>query len=697
MLGLLSPVVAQDDSFRVSPRKMYVATAETQDYAALLDEIFSKFSESKANEFSVMPIDCIQLRVKQVTLDDFDRKLDPVLLLRLNQSAKIKVVLFFYLEKKEKGFVCRVAAREFPSGVFVDETTFDLSLKEKSSDAAVAHIENFVLQIMQKRADFGYAFSANEKGVLIVTDSYESSAFHNLLRGLTNAKKITNPANPAPLAVKSVFYYFEGDSNYYDVANALIKASDAKAVIIQSEHASKPIVVLPLSTVKPSILENKLPLWPPYDGFRYFQMDAELPLARDFGFSFYPKRTNIFPNLERYTEQKKAGARVVFYNAIRTLEDIFYNANESWDAALIEQMSRLYAGLAQTFTSFEPEGGWININAAEFLYQTKKYENALEALAKALSVFDAFSNQFGPLFVYVLRGQIYEDLHNSEKAATAYRAAATIADDLKDDRTLAWLYFRLGAMSLDRNRPLEAWDYFGFSSEKYMGLGETITVIKLYTKIGILLRQSKMLLKSRHYLEQSLKLATTLENDREIADATYQLAATEEELGETAKALAHFEQAGDFMEVLADTLNMASVEEHIGDILLEQQKWRGAQASFEYAARFYLYADDIDGVIRCLVKSADASVARRKWQRAQSTLDEALGLANRRSRQDWAAIILHKKGMAHIKAGEYGVGQKELELAKSKSLSKQDIEKYMKSLTRELEAELDNLQPDKRK
>jgi tetratricopeptide (TPR) repeat protein len=701
MLLLVSSAItsARAQSFALSLRRMYVATAETQDASSVVDKIFDETSNrmQRSREYSYIPVQELQRQTAGIVLDDFDLRLEPNSLLHLKQPFILDVLFCFYIEKKNGDFVCRLSAKEFPSGIFINETEFPIDVKQKNHSDVLASIEEFIKQVKTRRADFGYSFHSDEKGVLIITDSYENQSFQNSLTGLWHAKKQINRTSDQRLAVKTVFYYFEGDSNYVDVAHALLKASNAQVVIIQSEHSSQQIIVVPADEVKLSALENDLPLWPPFDGFSFFSVDADSQWASNLGYSFFPQETNVMSKLLNYEAVNNDNAALLFSNTIRTLEDSLYADTQKWNDDVLAHMGELYTAFSRTFKTSKPELGWIALNHAQFLYYSKKYTESLNALESSFEIFDLFSNQFGPLFVYVLRGQINEEMLNSEKAAEAYEAAAKLAETLKDDRTLAWLYFRLGALSLELDRSLEAWSYFGFSAERYMGLGETATVVTLYTKIGVLLRNNKLLLKSRDYLQQALDLAKTMQDDRLTADADYHLAVTEEELGETTSALSRFEQAGDLMEILADSVYMASVEEHIGDILLTQKNWRNAQASFEYASRFYLYVDDIDGVIRCLIKSADASVERKKWHRAQNALDEALMLANRRSGQEWAAIILQKKGLAHIKAGDYTAGEKELELAKSTSLSKEDVDRYMKSLTRELEVELYNLQRDGRK
>lgn len=681
-----------------SLRKMYIPSAETQEAVALLDEIISEFTFRLAGspEYEFTPVEVLQTRTPGIILDDFDLHLDPAALLRIEPSKSVNLILFFYVEKRQSLFYGRVTAKEFPSGVFIHEAEFLLDVKKNNADQVVIQLETFVQAVKAARSDFGYSFHKSEQGVLFVTDSYENRAFIGSLRGLWRAKKRVSKTGNSRLAVKTVFYYFEGDSNYVDVAKALLRASGARAVLIQSEHSDKQIAVLPFEKVKPSVMENTLPVWPPFEGFTTFPVRADSLLAEDFGVTFSPGAEDVTQILGRRQGNKSPGAALVFYNTIRTLEKRFYNQETPWDEHALDNMSALYNALTQSFETYKPEIGWIGLNHGEFLYRTSKYESALEKLQASLAAFDAFSNQFGPLFVQVLRGQVYEETHDAEQAVAAYQAAVALADNLKDDRTLAWLYYQLGALTLQCNRSLESWSYFGLSAEKYMSLGDTKTVVTLYTKIGVLLRQNTLLLKSRDYLQQALDLATTLEDDRLIANAAYHLAVTEEELQNIESAQSHFERAGDLMEILADSLYMASVEEHIGDILMSRQQWRSAQGSFEYATRYYQYIDDFDGVIRCLVKSADASVERRKWQRAQNALDEALALANRRGNREWASIILQKKGVAHINAGNYAAGEKELELANSASLSREDVERYMKSLTRDLEVVLDSLQPERR-
>mgnify|MGYP005846782933 CR=1 FL=1 len=99
--------------------------------------------------------------------------------------------------------------------------------------------------------------------------------------------------------------------------------------------------------------------------------------------------------------------------------------------------------------------------------------------------------------------------------------------------------------------------------------------------------------------------------------------------------------------------------------------------------------------MRALVKCADIAAERQVWMRAQNLYEDALTLVDQSS-SPWGAVILYKKGLAHIGAGELELGERELAQARqTSSIDLNQIEGFMQNLLRQLENELNSLNRDR--
>ncbi|MBN1562088.1 hypothetical protein JW998_17675 [candidate division KSB1 bacterium] len=678
------------NTLKVSMRKMYVVSVETQESIVLADQIYASFARilSSATRYSLVPVDSIQAHFHAVFLANFTVKYDAVDLLDFAQSSGLDIVLFFYLQRIKGGHNLYVKAVEFPSDIFVSDLVINLSLPDIDLSEVMQKLQSFVDMIWLNMRDMGYGFHSSEKGVLFFTDDLHSPALRRTLKGVAAAQSFLYDYDVHDLKIK----VSELGAQDWPVtparADSFLTHLHAQALFLFPRQGDSQLY-FPAQTGKASIMDNSLPLWLPYDGFHLFSWPFDSAYGHALGQSLLPQTYGAINELVSQWQGRSDAAKSLLLKNIQTLQQAPGHLLTDNHRAL----SLLYESLAHTFSPDDKEFGWIKLNQASHLKERGELVASLDASRAAFDNFQKGMNLFGLLFSLLQNGDTLEKLRRPQEAATIYKEALDYCRQLHDVHTLALIYYRLGSIEFSENRLIEAWDFFDNSADSYLQIGDTLKVVQLATKLGILMRQSNFLKKSTDYLQQAAALAQYLDDDRESADAGYHLAVTLKELDEKQKALDHFQTAGDLMEMLADTVGLANTEEHTGDIFFELEQWKSAQQSFEYAARFYKYIPDIEGVIRSVTKAADTAAARKRWLRAQNDYDEALKYANLYKKAEWVSIIIYKKGMAHIRAGEYALGQQELELARQGDVAPEAIDLFMKSFIRDLEEELEKGRP----
>ncbi|MBN1466427.1 hypothetical protein JXA02_11735 [candidate division KSB1 bacterium] len=688
VLLLITAALADASSFQITMRKMYVITAQTQQDVAVADQIYASFAQSVASSkrYHLIPVDSIQTHFNAVLLSDFAVKYDAVELLDYSLMSGLDVALFFYLEKTRDAQNMYVKAVEFPSDIFISDLYIPLSLKNMDVAAAVQTLESFVNMIWLNRHDVGYGFHNSEKGILFVADDLNSPDLRSVLKGVAQAQSRLYENDHRDLKVKVIELLPTMRPMTSERADSLMRRLNSQALLLFSLQNEQQIY-FPTRMGRASVLDNALPLWPPQRGFRLFSAKIDSAYGHDLGQSLLPQ-AGVISELVSKWPGPGDGARSLLLKNIQTLQADAGHGDENARA-----LTLLYDALAHCFSPNDAEFGWIKLNQASLLKEKGDLVASLDASRAAFAGFQSTFNSFGQLFSLLQSGDTLEKLNRSAEALTDYQDALNYSREIDDVHASALIYFRLGSIKFDEDELIEAWDHFGNSADSYLRVGDTLKVVQLSTKLGILMRQSNFLKKSAEYLEYALALAMILHDDRESADAGYQLAITLKDLGEKQKALDHFQTVGDLMEMLADTIGLANTEEHIGDILFEDEQWKSAQQSFEYSARFYKYIPDIEGIIRSVTKAGDTAAARKRWLRAQNNYDEALQFANVYEKTDWVSIIIYKKGLAHVRAGDYAVGQEELELARQGDVSPEAINLFMKSFIRDLEQELEKSRP----
>lgn len=674
-----------------SMRRMYVVTAETQEYVNYADFIYSHFAQRLRDlqRFGYIPIDTIQSRLGTVFLADFAAKIDIEKLLNLWQETDLQAVFFFYLKIINGNFNLYVRAIEFPSDIFISELAIPLSLHPDEVPNILNQLEAFIDLVQWNRQQWGYSFHADEKGILFLTDNLKLPLLVNTLRGTLRAQAILSKYDQNELRSKVHYFHFAGWPLAQERADSLLRQTNAQALFAFSQQRDSVLVYFPTKVGRVSILENSLPLWLPFPGFQRFSIAADSSYGYALGNSLFPQTYGAIRHLLLRRQQGDATRSLLLKN-IQSIQSTHVDLSLDDRRAL----SELYQALAALYHESDREFGWIKLNHAALLKEMEELEQSLEASQAAFDNFQRATNSYGRLFTLLQSGDTLEKLGRLDRAVETFEHALTFSQAIADEHATANIYFHLGSIKFDDNKLIEAWDFFNSSADNFLRVGDTLKVVQLYTKLGALMRQSNFLIKSQEYLERSVAFAGYLNDDRERADAGYHLAVTLKERGEADKALEYFQSAGDLMEILADSIGLANTEEHIGDILFDRKEWMTAQQHFEYAARFYKYVPDIEGIIRSLIKSADAAVNRTRWLRAQSDYEEALQFATLYDKTDWISIILYKRGLAHVREGKLALGQEELELARKGDMSKEAIDAYMKSFIRGLEQELESRSPN---
>ncbi|RPH89173.1 MAG: tetratricopeptide repeat protein, partial [Calditrichaeota bacterium] len=535
---------------------------------------------------------------------------------------------------------------EFPSSVFIGFTDLVLNVENENLAADLDALMPFLQQISALKTPYGFPIQAPQKGIVLIADEWADERVGDRLNSMRILQRQVDDLNSsAHRLVFSVCILPKGESAV-SFARAAVRALAAQAAVIYDPRSESQTIVFPASTIKTPALQNQLPLWPPLYGFEQFSVTADVAYLYSLGKSLY-----LLPQdrTEEYTTAAPSeGARSLLLKRIQTIE-----AETALDDS-IKNMSllALYRALMNSLPPREREIGWVNLNYADRLQKSGDVQNAVAPCASAMQNFIKWDAVLGILLSGSRLADYLQTLKQLSDAETALLQALTFAQGFPETHAEAEIYYRLASLSFTSNRRLEAWERFGHSVESYFQIGDTLKAVQIYTKMGILMRESNALLKSEEYLERSLQLAQDIKNEQETAIAHYQLAATQKRLERVNLAISHFEAAADAMEIMADWKNLANCQEHIGDLLIFQGELLRAQYAMQAAVRYYRVADDVEGLVRALVKSADISVQRSKWLQAHDFYDQALSAGTQLSPSSWDAVIMYKKGLAHVRAGD---------------------------------------------
>lgn len=682
-----SAVSAADDVLNITMRKMYVLSAESEKETAYLDRLYAAFKirvDSSPN-FKFVPIEVVQQQVQQVVLADWNR-LGADKLAALQARLHLNVFLFFNLVKSDSGFSAMVSAYEFPAHVFIDAVELAIDPRNDDINGLIRRLEPLLFSIHNKYTRNGFPIPPTQKGILLLNLTRNNTALKTSL-AVSAALKLLNheddfsPTFVCPVIAKPL----QKPDDAALLARLLLNDLSAEAVIVFSDAEETQTVFFPTSPVEKNALDNYLPLWPPLAGFSRFTVTADSSYVFELAKSLYSR--HILVDAASNLKTSAQNGRFLLLKKIQTLE----TEASAGDSLSIATLLNFYPQFVAAFAEGEREYGWVETNYAHWLQQRGDQEAALVHFASARRNFNRHEGPLGLLLAGSRQASLEDDLRRFDEAESTLTEALAVAENLPDEQAAAYFYYRLGSLSFVADRRLEAWERFGYSVDSYFRAGDTLKVVQICTKMGILMRQSNSMLKSKEYLEKSLRLAQIIGDEREAAYAHYQLGVTCKELYEDA-AQTHFEEAADGLEILGDIQNLANCEEHIGDLLAKKSQLVAAQRSYEAAVRYYRQAGEPDDVLRSLVKCADIAAQRQKWLAAQKLYDEALAQVSKEQNSPWGAVVLYKKGLAHISAGELELGEKELEQARENaSLDLNQIDGFMEHLLRQLEADLNSL------
>ncbi len=647
----------------VTLRKLYTASAATQKESAQLDRLCAELEERLRQDprFEYLQLSSLQQRLGLVLLSDWHR-LDAASLKALDEEG-LQTVIFFSLKKTSEGWLGCASAYEFPSHVFIEEAD-GLPLHPRRVDEARRRLSALVQHVADKRTPYGFPVSPPQKGLFFVSDRRCREAFHAAVRLYASF------ADRLPLVCPVLCRPFD------DALQSSSARLGAEALLFLGEADS---LYMPPSRLAERPLDNRLPLWPPLKGFTRFSVAAEPVFLRLFAESLFPADDYVPESFAILPHARRA----LLLRRIRTLR-------EAGDDAVRRSLPALYDRLLSLYDESEREHAWVLLNSAAHLQQSGELEAALQRFQGALAEFKQHNGLLGVMLTAAYSGEAAQQLAQYETAEGLLLEGLAAAQTLPDEAAAAFFQARLGEVLFAADRPLEAWERFDAAVEGYFHLGDSLKVAQLYLQMGLLMRRGNSLLKSREYLEKALRLASAVGAEREAAYAHFGLGIAAKELFEE-EATAHFEAAADGLEIIGDLSNLAAAEEHLGDLYVTKGSLREAQRSYEAAARFFRRCGRSDDLMRVLVKCGDTAARRRLYPKAQRLYNQALESAAAVPDSPMGAVILYKKGLAHLAAGELEIGERELKLAReTTTVDLENVDGFMENLLRRLEDELNS-------
>ncbi|MDZ7370384.1 MAG: hypothetical protein ONB12_04345 [candidate division KSB1 bacterium] len=659
----------------LTARKWYAVTAETQKETAALDRLYDAFIADAAATTGLrfVPVDSIQRSIGRPFLFDWQQYGDAIPL-QVHRRFGLQAVIYITLEKNKTGYSGRLTAYEFPSYTLINEFNH-ISLSPQEFGRERRRMQQFIRDLMALRTPYGFPVSLRQRAAALLIRP-NSSDFSSAPITVRRYSQLVTPRNVPPLAVPVIERPI--DMNLEILADSLFTLLGVDALVSLSEPNGLGRIVLPCTPLRARALSNRLPLWPALRQFTVFPVPADTAVVRLLGaVLLHPQEEGEIP---------AALQQPLLLKRIQLLE-----ADSIADPAHHARLIELYRRLGLFYNAESEEYDWLGANLAVHFLGVVKEREAAELFQQSCASFRRRKNHLGA-FLTALEAAALEQRFSEFGAAEEHLLSALdAAQQLGDIEAAAFVQYRLGELLFAVDRKLEAWERFDESIEGYTAIGDKLMTARIYIQLGILMRQSNSLLKSRDYLLKGLKAAEEAGAEREAAYAHFHLGVALKNLL-TDEAEAHFETAADALELLGEVQNLANCEEHLGDIAAGGKQWTRAQRSYEAAVRFYRSSNRPEDALRSLVKAGDAAVERRLYPKAQRLYDEALQLADELQSGTWGSIVLYKKGLAHIDAGELEEGERELELAKrTTDVDLSQIDGFMENLLRRLEEELNSM------
>jgi tetratricopeptide (TPR) repeat protein len=594
--------------------------------------------------------------------------------------------LLFFSDKVRKPAILKIECIDIMTGRVMGE----LAIKDIFSDSQfIPSLQRFVDGMNRLRTPLGFPFFEGERGLMFLADTatYRTILeifyqFQRLMAQFDPAQSVFLKAfkcEPCPQDLCGLDVSFFNDTG----VAFILSAPDSTDSLSQCLIRYRPIL-LPAAHFNPPF-QNFV------ESFSCFKLRtdeltlqwlAQVMIARDGDSVFLQSFVRSLKSIAGPLDAKLP----FIYYLVLELQSTWCGA-VSPDAAQVEILDELYNFLADHLTTGSLEQAWLYLNYAHYDRQSKRDDQALIWIAKAIPVFSQQADSLGLTFAFLEQARTRDTLEEWSQARDAYQTTLRFVDAINDSVSMAAILFQMGILSETMMQNDEAFSYYQHSAGIAIALHDTVKIVQAYEHIHPILHTMGRFDDEQRTLNEIIALASVKRNPAVLARAFFHLGALALKQNRTAAALDDFQQSGDYMEMVGDSLGLARVDINTGACFFQLGYLEQAGLKYVSALSISESLADSKGIMQCHMNLGELCLKQNDFSQAWDHFDMALTYANQLNDTTAMASVYYSKGMACLKMGRLKSACEEIRNALQLSKSATDpVRKDGEALLLKLEA-----------
>jgi tetratricopeptide (TPR) repeat protein len=558
--------------------------------------------------------------------------------------------LLFFSDKVRKPAILKIECIDIMTGRVMGE----LAIKDISSDSQlIPSLQRFVDGMNRLRTPLGFPFLEGERGLMFLADTAQYRTilekfyqFQRLMAQFDPARSVFLKAlkcEPCPQDLCGLDASF-----FYDTGAAFVlSAPDSADSTSQCLMRYRPIL-LPVAHFSPPY-QNFL------ESFSCFKLRTDEPtlqwlaqvmIARDGDIAFLQSFVRSLKSIAGPFDAKLP----FIYNLALELQSTWCGA-VSPEGAQVEILDELYNFLADHLTPGSLEQAWLYLNYAHYDRQLKRDDRALTWIAKAIPVFNQQADSLGLTVAFLEQARTHNTLEEWSQARDAYQTTLRFVDAINDSVSMAAILFQMGILSETMMQSDEAFSYYQHSAGLAIALHDTVKIIQAYEHIHPIFHTMGRFDDELRTINDIIALASVKRNPAVLARAFFHRGALALKQNRTAAALDDFQQSGDYMEMVGDSLGLARVDINTGACFFQLGYLEQAGLKYVSALSISESLADSKGILQCHMNLGELCLKQNNFSQAWDHFDTALTYANQLNDTTAMASLYYSKGMACLKMG----------------------------------------------
>lgn len=595
---------------------------------------------------------------------------DPLRLFKISGSQPPDLIVVFTDSPQDSGIAVSFRAIDFYTGNELTQSSVVVMSATANDDARIlqAAFEPFLKTLRGRLTPFGFPFPRDQFGAVVVADASADSALTQIVQSLANAYKQGVPADQAfRCRILNIERIAAGSAgNFCHLGEKISRLLNARLVTLAgADGSARSPLALPITNLDKPAVNIELPIQPTLDLF-CLQINWDSGDARAVT-SALAGCQQFDPQINEANEQSDMDTTVLLFTHLVTAhakwkEDI-EPGSDTQDSVLTASIHSSYHALEKMVPDSSLLKGWIHLNHADFEFLSGECDTALLLLASAESLFVDRNDSLALLFTQLESGKVYNFHQDYEKAQNSFARALVIAQERSDSLSQAQIENNLAMLAEMQGNPDQAFEYYQQSASLFNAIGDPYKTCQIYGHLTRLLRNNNQLDESHTYGQGYLRMAKELRSEPAISRAYFQLGLTLLSQQDLDGAIANFNSAADYMEILGDTVGLARVDINLGAIYAQKSDYENARLRYESALKMSQAVGDKANIITSYINLGDLAVTQKKWDEAQNYYDNAEKTARELDDNRELAVVTYAKGLAHLKEGRLKTGYGELKRA----------------------------------